>query len=342
MNLGGIICATALIVILFYVSSFNFQLNHQFQQQHTKPHQSNFSPKCDIPVVVLARNNPTFLKQIVSQLHSCFNATVIIIDNGSTLPEMNKLLNSWSSEKGISILRLNQNFGPHVLFQRNGPGADLFSKLPRFFALTDSDIRLNDQLPSNFLCVLKHVTSLLSVPKAGFALDLSDSDRMWKVDWYDSLSIAGWEDKFWHTKISQLAFWPEIYQYSFIASIDTTFAVYDKDQLKFDEKLSHPWLTFNAIRIAGPFTSKHLPWYPDVFSILPQIEIESMYKNSQGTFSGGIFGKHFNNFTNLIQDSVAGRPKQNYFKQLPLLDFSCSSSRNVYLIPDSDTLMRPS
>ena len=101
---------------------------------------------------MIARNNPALLRPLVEQLRTCFDANVSFLDisvrtRGGCRPTAR-------GRKRDATGRPHRGFplAPHPIF----------TILPRFFALTDSELRLNENLPHNFnVC--------LAVPKAGFS-----------------------------------------------------------------------------------------------------------------------------------------------------------------------------
>jgi hypothetical protein len=138
-----------LILLTFFL--FCFVQQRSFRLMLTTPDQAVQNPKgylgttclgASIPIVLIARNNPSLLKPLVEQLRSCFNATIIVFDNGSNFKPMIRYLLSLEHDKMITVVRARKNVGSRGSF------TELKFKLPRFFALSDSDLRLNDNLPS--------------------------------------------------------------------------------------------------------------------------------------------------------------------------------------------------
>ena len=237
----------------------------------------------EIPVVVIARNNPTMLRLLVRQLRDCFDARVIVVDDASDFAPMRGYLDSLTLDARVSVVRSITQIGPRGLF--SDPPHPALLELPRFFALTDSDLRLSSDLPGNFLCVLAHLTQRLRVPKAGLALDLTDKERMWpSEDYYNSLTVWGWEDMFWSSAVT-VPGWPALSALRvFNAQVDTIFAVYDKGQLNcLDHEYKHaPCFTARAVRVAGPFTAKHRPWYPEALARLERDELWASFGPPNG------------------------------------------------------------
>jgi hypothetical protein len=206
----------------------------------------------DILVLIPAFNNPTYVGGMVAQLLDRGLSNVVVIDNASTTPEMRQYLDAVAEL--IKVVQLADNRGPHHCF-RHDPS---FHSLPALFCITDPDLQLNPNLPSDFLAELEAVTERFQVGKAGFSLDISEPHLMrdQKVIIGEiSYSICATNDG------------DPIYK----AEIDTTFALYNKKYFRRDRAL-------DAVRVAGRYTCKHLPWYKD--NGLPPAEDES-YKASQ-------------------------------------------------------------
>ena len=217
-----------------------------------------------IPIIVPTFNNPTYLRSMLNQLHTMQFANVIVIDSASTTPDMLLLLETLKNQ--IEIVRLPQNYGPKYFSQNE----IFYKKLPGYFCVTDPDLTFNKRLPSTFLEELMEITKKFEKGKAGFALDISDSNEM-RADLIQfegkNYHIWEWEAQFWSRQIGETSDYNPIYE----APIDTTFALYNKTF--FDPHRSN-----DAIRVAGRYTCKHLPWY--VENGLPEAE-ELAYRQSQ-------------------------------------------------------------
>lgn len=275
---------------------------------------------CKIPVVLMALNNPTLLRAMVDQLTECFQASIIIIDNGSTLVQY---LKSLSNISNIHVHRMTRNLGPHMLFGTED-GRLILDGLPQYFAFSDSDIRLNDFTPINFLCVLARLTDMLNVPKAGLALDLSDREDMFPqtgflVSGQRSESIFQEQKKFFNTSIR--LDWPELNNSVYKADIDTTFAVYNKKLLP---KHGDRWtFTYSAVRVGGTFASKHKPWYPKTFQNISNTEIKAMF-SGEGTMSAFIRRQHID---------VKRLPETSYINDNMGVAYICGGRHHVLHIP---------
>lgn len=108
-------------------------------------------------------------------------------------------------------------------------------------------------MPSNFVEYLIDLTEEYKTAKAGISLDIFNREDMLDDDFWingKTYKIWEWEAQFWQHRLRE-----NIY----LANIDTTFAVYNKKFLFDSRTLTLDF--FKAVRVAGPFTGKHLPWY---------------------------------------------------------------------------------
>lgn len=205
--------------------------------------------QADVPVLVPCFNNPSYARAMLRQLRALGLQRLVLIDNASTSPEMRAWLANLDGE--ATLIALRENLGPHHFLKDPG----VLALLPRQFCVTDPDLAFNLALPEGFLGELAALTARYRVGKAGFALDISDRhkmrDRTFRIndkDW----RIWEWEEQFWEKPIGELHGGDRVYD----APIDTTFALYDQDY--FD-----PADFTRAVRVAGRFTARHLPWYRD-------------------------------------------------------------------------------
>lgn len=206
-----------------------------------------------MPVLIPAFNNPTYVAGMVGQLLRFPGLRPVILDNGSTYPPALALYRRWAAEglapERVLVLLLGQNLGPRAVWQDAG----FLRRLPRHFCLTDPDLELNPALPADFPAQLARVAAQFRSGKAGFALSLADRHLMvdtafrhaegWKRIWES-------EAAHWQERLTMPGFAEPLYR----AEIDTIFALYDQEH--FD-----PAQPFRGIRIGGRFTARHLPWY---------------------------------------------------------------------------------
>jgi len=205
----------------------------------------------NVPVYVIAFNNPTYVEFMVTQLQKFKIQKIIVVDNNSTYPPLLEYYNA--NKDKFQLIRMDKNYGHLVVIKC------FYEFLPEFFIITDPDLQFNTNLPKNFIEQLRDISIKFSAYKVGFALDLSDAHLFNKKMRFFGKTIENWEGQFWKKKINDSDY--ELYD----ATIDTTFAIYNKKNLK-----------GKNIRVAGNFTTKHLPWYED--EKIPADELEYYLK----------------------------------------------------------------
>ena len=226
-------------------------------------------PLRDVPVLIPVFNNPTYLRKMIEQLRGVGLPNIIVVDNGSEYPPFLDYLDSLEGK--LSVVRLKENSGPRRLFS----DAALYDHLPQYFCLTDPDLEFNPDLPSDFLQHLTDLTTRYRVGKAGFSLDISDPEKMIAAPFQigeERYRIWEWEAQFWQTRLEEKD------DPAYRASIDTTFAVYNKEFFCAENFL-------DAIRVAGRYTARHLPWYAD--HRLPSEEADFYRASSKHSFYTG-------------------------------------------------------
>ncbi len=220
----------------------------------------------ETPILIPAFNNPSYCRMMVNQLCALGLSRVVIIDNASTTEEMKREL--LDLEERVHVIRLGKNAGPKY-FARNW---FFYVQLPQIFCVTDPDLAFNRNLPNDFLEILFALTQEHRIGKAGFALDIQDSEKFREIELEfkgKSYDIVSWEKQFWQKQIGLTQGLDPV----FLADIDTTFALYNKNHFV-RKKLGF----YRALRVAGNFTARHLPWYRE--SLIGRTE-EMAYANTQ-------------------------------------------------------------
>jgi len=186
-------------------------------------------------VVINNRNRLTTTKKLVEDLLERNTKQIIIIDNESTYPP----LLEWYDKvpKEVEVLRYH-NEGHLALF-----GTGLVNRIEEDWCFyTDSDIQLNPNMPKDYQQIMLDLGLKYGMEKISLALDISDLP-----DWYMFKDqVIRNESRWWLDEVEK-----NVYR----ADTDTTFSLNKKvDQ-------------FPSLRIAGDFTSKHMPWYLDLDNI---------------------------------------------------------------------------
>jgi hypothetical protein len=217
-----------------------------------------------IPIVIIAYNNLTFVESFVKQIRRLTNK-IIIVDNCSTYPKLLEYYETIQREIGdvIEIRRKNRNYGHTVVWTQE------MTSLPPIFAVSDPDLLLNSDMPDNCLEQLLHISNIYKSRRVGLALDLSDHHKfIQRIHPLSNKTFYDGEIGYWKQRIESNAY--ELYN----APIDTTFC------------LINTQYGDGAIRVAGNFTCKHLPWYENY--IKDHIPEEEMHHWKQNNISSTI------------------------------------------------------
>lgn len=207
-----------------------------------------------IPIYITSYNQPTYLRNMVRQLRmfGVQSNEIHVVDNGSTSIPLKDYLTELQCQ-GINIHHLDRNFGPRAIFE---PESGI--TLPAIFALTDPDLQFDETMPSTFREDLLQIALWCRVWKAGSALNIKESKLFRQGAYHQGLTIREWEDGFWkhpilnwNAAVAQRL--DNLGNQIFSAAIDTTFAVYLRDKRGSDFG--------EAVRVAGSFEARHLPWY---------------------------------------------------------------------------------
>lgn len=190
-----------------------------------------------IPVVINNRDRLTSTRQLVTDLLSAGYTDIHILDNGSTYA----LLLEWYKiiDQQITIHYLD-NLGQAALWKSGI--IKQFSKY-RYLVYTDSDIQLNRNTPPHFIETLCTCLEEYNVDKAGLAIEYNNLP-----DIPVNKKNYAIEHRYWKKRLKNNK-GLEVYD----APIDTTFAVIRPG-------MPYSW-TLRAVRVAGEFTCRHLPWY---------------------------------------------------------------------------------
>ena len=199
----------------------------------------------DIPIVIICYNNYRYVENTLKQIASInkdYYTNIIILNNMSTCSDTISYLN----KVDVRVINNVGNFGPWITPTNN---RQLYDLLPDKYIITDPDLKLNPNIPSNFIEILASLSDKYKTSKIGFALDITDHDKFYPTTkYFADMSIRNWESQFWLNKIENECEY-EIYK----ADIDTTFCLMNKKNIESKIDLH--------IRVAGDFTAKHIPWY---------------------------------------------------------------------------------
>ena len=195
-----------------------------------------------IPILIICYNNYKYVDNTINQIfniNSEYAKEIVVLNNCSTC----KKTISYLKTLNCKVIWNKSNNGPWISPHVN---VDIYDSLPDKFILTDPDLEFNKNLPKNFIEIMEEISDKYSCKKIGFALDISDFDKMFQFDYVgEKITIYEHEKQFWLNKINHCDY--DLY----FGEIDTTFCLINK---------KHYYNSIN-IRMAGNFTAKHLPWY---------------------------------------------------------------------------------
>jgi hypothetical protein len=227
-----------------------------------------------IPIIVICWNELTYIRNMVNQLKH-FNHPIILLDNHSTFAPLLEYYKEIKRELGskIEIRMLKKNYGNTVYLR-------LQHTLPRIYMLTDPDIELNKHMPENFCEILLNLSEKYKMYKIGMALDTKHKEKFLNCGSPNSSKkLFNYHAQFFKNKIKDDTY--ELYN----AFVDTTFCLVNtKYAIKhYDISKDYMQSTKPALRIAGNFTAKHLPWYKNSLKKMPKNELNAYMKNSKSS-----------------------------------------------------------
>jgi hypothetical protein len=185
-----------------------------------------------IPAFIINRNLLTWPKLMIKWMEKIPEIEPIIFDNNSSYAP----LLEWYEADPCQIIRMPFNSGHIGIFQ-----TDIFNYISgNYYIIADPDFDMT-HIPLDVIDKMKYgLEKYTSYGKCGLAIHIDDLPDAFPGK-YD---IINWEQKYWEHPLED-----DFY----LAHVDTTFALYDKRRL-----IGH---TYEAIRIAGPYTARHIPWY---------------------------------------------------------------------------------
>lgn len=189
----------------------------------------------DIPIVINNFNRLTTTKRLADDLSKLGYTNIHILDNNSTYPP----LLEWYNSCPYTVKRLDSNMLWLAVYN-SGYINTWLDKEP-WIVYSDSDIELNSLTPPSFIQDMIEKMGKYKKTKGGLALRIDDLPDNVYANHYRE-----WEKRYW---IPDKQLEPDVYD----AHIDTTFCVV-KPGLPFD---------YQAIRLAGNYTARHVPWYND-------------------------------------------------------------------------------
>ena len=231
----------------------------------TRKSNTNIDPY-SIPTVIISWNQLSFVKNMVEKLKKYKNP-IIILDNNSTFKPIFNYYKEIKEELGekITIKLLKENYGSNVYLK-------IKHRLPKVFMLSDPDIDINEKMPENFAEILFKLSNKYRVYKVGLALELKDKEKFVRCAQKGN-PLYKYQLRYWKDKIPNKDY--ELYR----AAVDTTFCLVNS---RYKVKGINPIMP--AIRIAGNFTARHLPWYKNLLKdMIPSDELYMYFKNNKSS-----------------------------------------------------------
>lgn len=188
-----------------------------------------------LPVFVIVRDRFEQLKATVSQLEKGEGIDLVLVDNQSTYEPTVE----WLKASPHKVIYLAENVGHH------SPWAAGLVPTNSFYAVTDPDVKLVDECPTDWPAVM--VDLLQRFPdqnKVGVSLRLDNLPD----HYFLKNGVIEWENQFWSPVQSYIKNDVPVYA----AAIDTTLAMYKGN--------SSPAIV-PALRTGWPYTAEHLAWY---------------------------------------------------------------------------------
>ncbi len=193
----------------------------------------------NIPIIINNFNRLSTTRKLYKDLVRLGYNNIIILENMSTYQPLLDWYRSMLDKPNLKIVLFSENFG-HKSLWKSGFINEV--KHYPYVVYTDSDLELNPNTPRNFIDILAGLSKDFKFDKVGLAIKISDLPNN-----FMGKTIRQTESIYWIKTLQHRKY--ELYQ----GMIDTTFALFD------------PNVAFNykALRIAGDFTCKHMPWYLD-------------------------------------------------------------------------------
>jgi hypothetical protein len=190
-----------------------------------------------IPLVINNRNRFTYLKAMIDWFKPDRMAEIIILDNDSTYEP----LLDYYKTLDCQVVKLGKNLGHTALYSWNGH----HNFKSKNFIYTDPDLLPTETCPKNiipYLMYLKHEHFFSN--KIGIMLETTDLPDHYKYK-KDVLELT---KHYCHNRLKTC----------FISHVDTTFAMYDIDNVAGKEHFLG-----NCLLTDRPYVMRHLPWYED-------------------------------------------------------------------------------
>lgn len=213
----------------------------------------------ETPIILNNFNRLTSTRNMYEFLKNRNFTHIVILDNASTYPP---LLDWYATLEDGEVIRLPTNIGAHCLFD----SGYLKNITDEYVVYSDSDLELNPLMPEDFLEMMKSMLIKYNEKKIGLALRIDDvPESCYKNCITGSIEH---ERQFWVEELEK-----DVYR----AAVDTTFCLLHRPD----------YHDLTALRIAGNFTARHIPWYQDYSTLNEEEKYFVDNANHQSNFRNG-------------------------------------------------------
>lgn len=206
-----------------------------------------------VPFILVTYNNQLYLEHMIEQLKS-FDIKPIVLDNQSTDQRMQCYLTQIDELDSAYVVRMNANYGHTLISQK-----EIYDLLPQYFVYSDPDILFNQNLPKDFINILKKLTDTFEVFKAGFNISpLYHNEVQLSHQLTLKSHISNHVEyefsvfkSYYASQVKLKSKYPEVY----LGALDTTTALYNKKHYLGDFA--------QAIVVQGDMDAVHMPWFEE-------------------------------------------------------------------------------
>jgi hypothetical protein len=176
-------------------------------------------------------------RKMAQYLEQIPNLRIIFVDNNSDYPPLLDFYNNCPYE----IVRLDKNLGHKAPWICGAVG----KYAGDYYIVTDPDLDLTS-IPLDVIDVLTEGMNEFDAFRCGLSLEINDIPESFPL----RDEVISWEKKYWQRKANTRFF---------VAALDTTFSLYNKQNRFTHNKLSR--FSLGQYRADRPYTALHMPWY---------------------------------------------------------------------------------
>ena len=200
-----------------------------------------------IPIFIITKDRITCLKQCIESYKKLGDIEIILVDNGSTYPEMVEFLRS-KEYKVISNPNPTGEFQDISEWVSSAIYQWYKENDSEYYIVTDPDIEIENPSPKLLEYYIKLLNAFPKVTVVAPMLRIDDIPESFRLK---TDMVKSHNKQFWHKPY---------FEFDGIkctpSAVDTTFGMYRKSFVF--RRLNH------GIRVHEPFMAKHLDWYIDL------------------------------------------------------------------------------